>query len=81
MQTEITGSPNNMEMTRLVGGFIAVSSFGMGLIFMFAVPIACTFVGSLGLVMLTLLFIAGLCVFLVGQVKIWRKRRENPGLK
>lgn len=77
MQAEIPRSPDNIEMTRFVGGFIAVISFGMGLVFMFAVPIACTFVGSLGLVMLALLFIAGLSTFLVGQVKVWRRRRED----
>ncbi len=72
-----SSSGNNMEMTRLAGGIITVASVGMGLALMFIVPISCTIVGSIGLMAAMLLFAAGLIIFLVGHIRVWRKRRQT----
>lgn len=76
MQAEISSNLQGVELTRFVGGFITVSSVGMGLVFMFAVPVSCSFVGSVGVILSALLFLVGLIIFLVGQVGHWRKNRR-----
>jgi formate/nitrite transporter FocA (FNT family) len=64
------------EMTRLVGGFIAVVSIGAGLLVMLVLPMDNTSLGSIGYILSASLFLVGLSVFIVGQVQIWR--RKNP---
>lgn len=71
-----TFKPNltGKELLRLTGGFVAVFSLVMGLLVLFVIPGACSFLGGLQLVILTLLFITGSLGFLVGHRRIHRQR-------
>lgn len=51
------------------GAFIAVFSLVGGLLVLFVIPSACTFVGSLELLALGFLFVIGVLAFIVG--KLW----------
>ncbi len=55
-------------LLRVAGGFTAVFSLAMGLLILFVIPIACSFVGSLQLVILAFLFMGGLLAFLLGTI-------------
>ena len=50
------------------GGFTAIFGLIIGLLALFVIPSACSFVGSLQLAILGLLFLGGLFVFLFGLV-------------
>ncbi len=71
-----TFNPNltGKELLRLAGGFVAVFSLVMGLLVLFVIPGACSFLGGLQLVILALLFILGGLGFLVGHHMIRRQR-------
>ena len=62
---------------RIGGGFTSIFGLVMGLLILFLVPIACTFIGSLQLVILGLLFLGGLFVFLFGLVLSRRKAKPK----
>lgn len=62
---------------RFGGGFTAIFGLVMGLLVLFLVPSACTFIGSLQLAILGLLFLGGLFVFLFGLVLSHRKVRPK----
>ena len=64
-QTTVTGS----SVLRLGGAFIVVFSVVASLLLLFAIPSSCRFVSGLQLTFLGLFLIAGLVVFLVGQLK------------
>ncbi len=62
---------------RIGGAFTAIFSLAMGLLVLFVIPSACTFVGSLQLAILGLLFLGGLFVFLFGLVLSRREVRPK----
>ena len=62
---------------RIGGGFAAIFGLAMGLLVLFLIPSACTFVGSLQLAILGLLFLGGLFVFLFGLVLSRRKAKPK----
>jgi len=65
---------SNISLLRLVGGFVAAFSAAAGAIVLFAVPSACSFVGSLQLFWLAVLFVAGVITFAIGQIMQHRRR-------
>lgn len=71
-----TFNPNltGKELLRLTGGFVAVFSLVVGLLVLFVIPGACSFLGGLQLVILALLFITGSLGFLVGHHMIHKQR-------
>ncbi len=71
----------NISLLRVGGAFTAVFSLVMGLFVLFVVPIACTFVGSLQLAILGLLFVLGALTFLIGVVLSRRKRKAGAELR
>ena len=66
--------PIGNSLLRTGGAFTAITSLAMGLLFLFVIPIACSFVGSLLLIILGFLFIAGLLSFFLGNALMWRSR-------
>jgi len=54
-----------------------VFSAALGLLVWFVIPIACTFLGSLEVLMLALLFGAGGLAFLCGKL-FWKDRGPEP---
>ncbi len=71
-----TFNPNltGKELLRLAGGFVAVFSLVVGLLVLFVIPGACSFLGGLQLVILGLLFVTGVLGFLVGHHMIHKQR-------
>ncbi len=71
-----TFNPNltGKELLRLTGGFVAVFSLVVGLLVLFVIPGACSFLGGLQLVILVSLFIMGSLGFLVGHHMIRKQR-------
>ena len=69
---------------RIAGAFISVFSLVVGLLCLLVIPSACSFVGSLQLLMLGFLFVVGVLTFFLGQALVWKKRAETKlkgGLK
>ncbi len=66
--------PTSSRLLRTGGAFTAIASLAMGLLFLFVIPTACSFVGSLQIVILGFLFIAGLLSFFLGYA-LMRKSR------
>lgn len=56
------------SLLRVSGAFITVFSLGAGLLVIFVLFDACPFVGSIGVLMLSLLFVLGAIAFIVGTV-------------
>ncbi len=74
----VPGPQNNIDLTRLTGGFIAGFSFVMGLLVLFVVPGGgCSFLGAIELLILAFLFLMGISIFLFGHIRVWRKRRSQ----
>ncbi len=73
----IIQSPINDTGTilRVGGGFTAVFSLAIGLLVLFVIPSTCSFVGSIQLLILGLLFIGGVLTFLVGLLLSQRKAK------
>lgn len=71
----------NISLLRVGGAFTAVFSLAMGLLVLYVIPVACSFVGSLQLAILALLFVGGVLAFLIGVVLSRRKRKAGaePG--
>ena len=65
------------SLLRVVGAFVAIFSLAMGMLVLFVIPGACTFVGSLELVILSFLFVIGGLVFLLGATLSWKKRKAE----
>ena len=64
-----THSDNEMwRVLSLAGGFTAVFSLVIGILLVFVVPGACSFVGAIQLLIIGFLFIAGIATFLIGKV-------------
>ncbi len=58
-----------------IGGVVAmVFSAAMGLLVLFVIPIACSFVSSLGVLILGFMFIGGGVAFLLGKALLWRRK-------
>ncbi len=73
----ITQSPmGNSSIVRTAGAFVAIFSLVVGMLVLFVIPGACTFVGSLQLLILGFLFILGAVAFAVGTA-FSRKRRTG----
>ncbi len=66
----------NGELLYLGGVFTAAFSAVVGAIILFATPIACTFVGSLQLLILGFLFLIGVSALLIG-VAMSRKSKKT----
>ena len=62
------------SMLRIGGAVVAVFSLVMGVLILYVIPGACSFVGSIQLLILGFLFIAGALAFLIGQVLKWKSR-------
>lgn len=73
-QSPIGSSPSSM--LRIAGAFVAVFSLVVGLLVLFAIPVACSFLGSLQLLILGTLFVLGVIAFLAGTA-ISRKNRKG----
>ncbi len=65
---------NGTDMLRIGGAFTAIFSLAMGLLVLYVIPTACSFLGSLQLIILGFLFIAGLLSFFLGYA-LMRKSR------
>ncbi len=59
---------------RIGGIFTMVFSVAMGLLILFVIPGACTFVGSIQLLILGFLFVAGGIALLLGSTLLRNKR-------
>ncbi len=67
------------SVLRIGGAFTAVFSLVVGLLILFAIPGACTFVSGLQLIFLGFLFIIGVLTFFLGNALSRKKRVEtNP---
>ncbi len=62
------------NLLRITGAVVAAFSLVMGALIFFVIPSACSFLSSLGLLILGFLFIGGLAALLLGQVLVWRKK-------
>ncbi len=59
---------SNGSVLRIAGGFIAIFSLVMGLLVLFVIPGACSFLGGLELIILAFLFIGGGLTYGIGEV-------------
>ena len=57
------------------GGFAVLFSVVVGLLVLFAIPAACSFVSGLQLIFLGFLFIGGVLTFLIGLLLSLRKAK------
>lgn len=73
-QDPIGSSPSSI--LRIAGAFTAIFSLVMGMLVLFVIPSACTFLGGLELLILTALFVFGVSAFLVGTI-LSRKSRKG----
>ncbi len=72
-------NPTKGSVLRIAGAFTAIFSLAVGLLVLFVIPSACSFVSGLLLIFLGFLFIIGGLAFLLGSVMLRRKRVEsNP---
>ena len=62
---------SNDSILRVGGAFTAAFSLAMGILILYVIPGACSFVGSIQLVILGFLFVAGIFAFLIGSV--WQR--------
>ncbi len=61
-----------------IGGLVAmVFSAAMGLLVLFVIPSACSFVGSFELLILGFMFLIGGVAFLLGKALLWRRKGRN----
>ncbi len=67
------------SILRTGGAFTAVFSLAMGLLVLFVIPGACTFLSGLELLILGFLFVAGVIAFFIGNGLSRKKMVEiNP---
>lgn len=62
-------------LLRIGGAFVAVFSLAISALILFAIPIGCTFVGSLQLLILSFLFVLGCIAFFIG-IAASRKKKD-----
>ncbi len=65
------------NLLRLAGGFIAIFSVIMGMLVLFVIPGACSFLGGLELVVLFILFLLGGMAFAAGEVMSRKRKRAT----
>ena len=63
------------SMLRIGGGVVAAFSVVMGMLILFVIPSACSFVVSLQLLILSFLFVLGSIAFLAGTAFSWKRRK------
>ncbi len=63
----IKQNPVGSSLLRIGGAFTAVFSLAMGLLVLFVIPGACTFLSGLELIFLGFLFIIGVLAFFFGN--------------
>ncbi len=73
-QDPIGSSPSSV--LRIAGAFTAIFGLVMGMLVLFVIPGACSFLGGLQLLILTALFVLGVSAFLVGTI-LSRKSRKG----
>ncbi len=67
------------SLLRIGGAFTAVFSLVVGLLVLFVIPGACTFVSGLQLIFLGFLFVIGVLAFFLGNALLRKKMVEtNP---
>ncbi|MFQ6121435.1 MAG: hypothetical protein ACE5LA_00015 [Dehalococcoidales bacterium] len=71
----VTQRPSYISILRIGGAFLAVFSVVVAALILYVIPIACSFVGNLQLVVLGFLFVGGVLSFFVGQGLARRRRR------
>ena len=71
----VTQRPISNTALRIGGAFTAVFSLVMGLLVLFVIPGACSFVGGLQLLLLGFLFVIGVLAFFLGNALL-HKRME-----
>jgi membrane protein implicated in regulation of membrane protease activity len=76
----VTQTASNVSLLRVGGAFVAIFSVVVAALILFVIPVACTFVGSIQLLLLGLLFIAGVVSFLFGQVLSRRRAKQKLNL-
>ncbi len=64
------------DILRISGVFITIFSLAMGLLVLFVIPGACSFLGGIELLMLGFLFVFGIITFLVGKALSWNGRKR-----
>ena len=69
-----TGEITTSSLLRITGAFLAIFSLLMGTLILFVIPLGCTFLGSLQLLILGFLFVFGVIVFIIGSIL---SRKEN----
>ncbi|MDO8568773.1 MAG: hypothetical protein Q7R57_08685 [Dehalococcoidales bacterium] len=65
------------QILTVLGAVTAGFSIVAGLLFVFAFPAACTFLGGLGIVILAGLFVAGMITFGIGRFLVYRQNRHT----
>jgi hypothetical protein len=73
-------NPTGSNLMRVGGAFTAVFSLAVGLLVLFVIPSACSFVSGLELILLGFLFVIGVFTFFLGNTLLHRKARveTNP---
>ncbi len=71
--------PNSISgsVLRIGGAFTALFSLVVGVLVLFVIPGACTFVSGLQLIVLGFLFVAGVLAFLLGNT--WLRKKVGIG--
>ncbi len=62
------------SLLRIGGAFTAVFSLAIGLLVLFVIPGACSFLAGLELIILVFLFVVGVLAFLIGNALLRKKR-------
>ncbi len=57
------------DLIRLTGGFIAAFSLVMGLLVLFVIPGGCSLLGGIELLILAFMFLIGIIILFIGQLK------------
>lgn len=73
----VTANLSGSNVLRLGGAFVAAFSLVMGLLVLFVIPGACSFVSGLQLLILGFLLIIGMLTFFLGTALLWRKRKRG----
>ncbi len=68
-------NPTSRSLVRVGGAFTAVFGLVVGLLVLFVIPSACSFLTSLELLILAFLFVGGVLTFFLGDALLRRKAR------
>lgn len=66
--------PMDFGTVQTGGAFTAIFALAIGLLVLFVIPGACSFVGGIEIILLALLFIAGVIAFILGSTVFKKKR-------